>query len=390
VINRYFLEFGLTTLYINKTKNLFIAGVLTFLVFLVMSFMFISSSIKYELKTVSSSMPDIIVSKTIASKQRDIELDYIYKILDIKGVKDVIPRVWGFYRFDKAGVNFTIIGLDNFDYDYIKPLKRIAKLYNFNDLNSSMIVGEGVKKILDKAYYKDEFSFITPKNKIKNVKIIGEFDSDISLFSNDVIVLKTALAKEILGIKKNYVTDLVVEVPNKDEIQTIATKIKLLNPYIKVLTMDDINQKYQEIFDYKSGVFLALFLVSIFTFFIVVSERLSGVSSEEKKEVAILKAIGWKIDEIIYIKFIESFYVASISFILGCFLALFYVYVLDGVYLRDIFLGFSDFKPSFEFVYHTDISVYAVGFFITVPIYVASVIIPSWRVAVMDVDEVLR
>ena len=111
MINRYFLEFGLTTLYINKTKNLFIAGVLTFLVFLVMSFMFISSSIKYELKTVSSSMPDIIVSKTIASKQRDIELNYIYKILDIKGVKDVIPRVWGFYRFDKAGVNFTISGL---------------------------------------------------------------------------------------------------------------------------------------------------------------------------------------------------------------------------------------------------------------------------------------
>ncbi len=62
-------------------------------------------------------------------------------------------------------------------------------------------------------------------------------------------------------------TDIIVKVSNPEEIFTVASKIKLMYPDSRVITNKDLEISYQNIFDYKGGIFLALFIVSIFTFF---------------------------------------------------------------------------------------------------------------------------
>jgi ABC-type lipoprotein release transport system permease subunit len=202
--------------------------------------------------------------------------------------------------------------------------------------------------------------------------------------------MQKELLREIFGIQEEMATDLVVKVNNLDEVSTIATKIKLLFPNVKVITHDDIKLSYEHLFNYKSGLFLALFVIAIFTFFIIIYDKMSGLSSESKREIGILKAIGWKIDDVLKEKFYEAMIVALFSYFLGVSMALFYVYIFNAPLLSSVFFGYSGLKPALDLVFVFDFQTLFLVFFLSVPIYVAATIIPAWRVSVLDADEVMR
>jgi ABC-type lipoprotein release transport system permease subunit len=130
--------------------------------------------------------------------------------------------------------------------------------------------------------------------------------------------------------------------------------------------------------------------VAIFTFFIIIYDKVSGMTSYEQKEIAILKAIGWSIDDILLAKFYEGFIISIFAYLVGVIFALVYVYIFQAPLLSNIFLGFDNIvlKPYLPFVF--DIQSLSLVFFISVPIFVASIIFPSWRVATCDTDEILR
>ena len=113
------------------------------------------------------------------------------------------------------------------------------------------------------------------------------------------------------------VKDFVVKVKNINEIGPIATKIKNLYPDCKVTTRDDLKRSYEQMFNYKSGIFLALFVISLFTFFIIIYDRSSTLLSEEKQEIGILKAVGWSTNDILKWKFYESSIISVFSFCFG-------------------------------------------------------------------------
>ncbi|MEA3452307.1 MAG: ABC transporter permease, partial [Bacteroidota bacterium] len=67
-----------------------------------------------------------------------------------------------------------------------------------------------------------------------------------------------------------------------------------------------------------------------------------------------------------------------------------FVYILQAPLLRDLFVGYSQLKTSFELPFILDIQTLFLVLFLTVPIYIAATIIPSWRVATLEADEVIR
>ncbi|NPA66621.1 MAG: FtsX-like permease family protein, partial [Epsilonproteobacteria bacterium] len=204
------------------------------------------------------------------------------------------------------------------------------------------------------------------------------------------IVMDITDAQEILGVAKGYVTDLAVYIPNKEEIDTIATKIQSLAPNVKIITHQQLISKYETLYHYKGGIFLVVFLIALLTFFIVVSDKLSGISSSEQHEIATLKALGWSMQDIIKEKFLESFILSFGAYLFGIIIALWYVYIIQAPLLDQIFEGESGIRPPFALLFHFDVTTFVMIFFITVPVYIASVILPTWRVAAMEIDEVLR
>jgi len=382
------LEYTINYILRYRFKNIFVVTVFTLLISLLASIFFIASSLRYEEFVTLDELPEIIVQNQKAGMNRTISEDIIENLLNINGVSSAKGRVWGYYYFDNAQVNFSIVGIDEFESQESRTIQKIVSSAELN--SSSIIVGEGVKKLLQKSYYSEYFNFIKPDLELKKLYIASVFDAATELESNDMIVMSKENAREIFGYSENEATDIAVDVINPDEIAQIAIKIQDMYPNTRVITKEDLKVSYQNLFDYKSGVFMALFVVSFFTFFMIIYDKSSGLSSEEKKEIGILKAIGWRVEDVLQVKLYEGLIISAFAYIAGITIALVYVYILQAPLLRDIFLGYSDLKPSFDLIFVLDYEVLLLLFLLTVPLYIAATIIPSWRVATTDADEVMR
>lgn len=387
-INFYIVEYAINSLLRQKYKTVFVTLVLTLLIFLLSSIFFITSSMKHELHATVDALPEITVQKIKAGRHDEIDVDVIDAILELNGVESAVARVWGYYYFQNAGVNFTLMGIDEYEEQYKKSF--VAAVSKLDFTKPSMLVGEGVKRVMDANYYKEYFNFIKPDGTLKRVDIGAVFKAETELESNDVILMSKESVREIFDMKENKATDIVVRVANFNEVATIASKIKLLYPDTRVITKDDLKISYQNIFDYKSGIFLALFTTALFAFFIIIYDRASGLSSEQKREIGILKAIGWRVDDVLREKFYEGFIVSLFAYLVGIILALAFVYIFHAPLLREIFSGYSQLKTSFALPFVLDVQTLALLFFLTVPLYIAAIIIPSWRSATLEADEVIR
>lgn len=390
--NFLLLDYAIRSLMRRFGKSFFIFFILSLLIFVLASVLMIADAIKLELNTTLKTLPQITLQRFIAGKQSDVPLERVEALLDIEGVTAITPRVWGYYYFKPAGVNFSIVGIDAYEEQYSKTLSNLTQHFDIKLLEkeNGMIIGEGVKKILRENYYTDFFNFITSEGKWQRVYIAGVFHSDLALESNDLILLPKKLAYAIFGMDEHKATDIIVKVANIKEIATIVQKINERYPDMRAITQDDIRVSYQNIFDYKSGFFLALFSICAFAFFIIIYDKTSGLSSEEKKEIGILKAIGWSSDDILKEKFYESFTLSLSAFLLGVTGSLFYVYALQAPLLRNLFMGYSALKPSFALPFSLDVSMLVLLFLLSVPIYIAATLIPAWRASTLDADEVMR
>ena len=390
--NFLLLDFAIRSLQRRFGKSFFIFFILSLLIFLLSSVLMIAESIKLELNSTLKTLPHITLQRFIAGKQSDIFAERAEALLGIDGISMATPRVWGYYYFKPAGVNFSVMGIDAYEEPYSATMEQITKVYNVKVLTreQGMVVGEGIKKVLAENFYTEFFNFITPSGRGQKVNIAGVFHSDLALESNDLIVLPKALAYTIFGMSPEMATDIVVRVANPKEISTIVRKITERYPDTRAITQDDIRISYQNIFDYKSGFFLAFFSICAFAFFIIIYDKSSGLSAEERREIGILKALGWSGDDILKTKFYESFIIAMGAFLLGICVALWFVYGLQAPLLRNIFMGYSELKPAFALPFWFDGTLLVLLFLLSVPVYIGATLIPAWRVSTLDADEVMR
>ena len=387
-INFYLLEYAIRYILRYKSKNIFITTILTLLIALLASFFFVENSLKYEMNTTLDALPEIVITNQKAGRDTTINEKIIDKILTIHGVSDAVSRVWGTYNFKHMHAKFILVGIDEFENQYNPSFSTIA---NNNELNSSsMLVGKGVKKIMQKSYYNDYFNFITPKLQLKKIFIAGTFKADTALESQDMIVLDKNTLKGIFGYKSNEATDITVSVENPKEVGSIVTKIQDLLPTCKVIARKDMQVHLQNQFDTKSFIFLMLFSIALFTFFMIVYDKSSGLSSEEKKEIGVLKAIGWRVEDVLRARLYENFIISFFSYTMGIILALFYVYILNAPLIKSMFLAYNDVGLAIKLPFVLDYETLLLLFLLSVPIYIFATIIPSWKVATLDADEVIR
>ncbi|BCD61684.1 hypothetical protein NitYY0826_C0545 [Nitratiruptor sp. YY08-26] len=382
------LAFALASLRRRVWKNVSLFIIFSLLIFTVMSVFLIAASLKKELFITLDALPDIYVQKVAAGRLVPIAMQRVEEIENISGIAWAMPRVWGYYYYAPAGVNFSVVGIDFDDVSYKESFNEA--IANTEAEGNFMVVGEGVKRVLQSHYYKNFFNFITPQGDFIKVKLAGTFPAQSALEASDTILLPMQLARKIFALSKNEATDIVVKLQNPKEMRTIAAKLRTLYPDTRVITKEDLRTSYQNLFDYKSGLFLALFIGALFAFFILVFEKASSVGKEQIKEIGILKALGWRIEDVLFLKLLESLIVIGSSYLVGVIGSYFFVFALQAPLLRNLFNGFSALKPQADLMVVYEPSIAVSIFLILVPLYLAATIVPSWRAAVIDPEEAIR
>jgi ABC-type lipoprotein release transport system permease subunit len=392
MLNIKLLEYALISIKTRKQKTAFILAILTILVAICSTTFTITGALKEEAKFTVNSMPHITVQKHLAGSQQFIESYRVDEILELPGVKTVNARIWGYYYFEYLNTHLTIVGIDPFEPQTSKYLEQVTNNLDHEILNeeNAMVTGSIFAETISKIYGKNSFNFVKPDGEYVEAEIRGTFKPETNMTSTGTLIMNADLAREILGIPEDMAMDIAVNLSNHMELETIAEKIKSAFPDSRTVSKDVIAAHYQNMFDYKGGIFLLFFLMSAFTFFVIVYDKTSGLSFEEKREIAILKAIGWSVSDILTVKLYESLVISVTSFLAGILVSMVYIFGLNAPGLKNIFMGYAYLKPHFELTFYIDLSAIVLIFFATIPIYTASILIPAWRSAVIDAEEIIR
>ena len=380
-----FINLIFLLLHKQKTKYISIFILATLTIFLLSTVIFIKSSLQNEILKTLESHNDFIIQKEFGGRIFDIENQLEDRLKNIYGVKNITKRVYGRYKFLSEDVYFTIIGVDFSNLN--KELKNLG-LQNIS--NDEMIVGFEVDNLLKKYKYTNYYDFFLPNKEIKKVKIAKVLEKESNIISSDIIILDINLARDILGINRDFSTNIAFDVPNELERTNIKQKLQRLDLDLNIIQKEDILKKYETIFNYKGGVFLILYLVVLFAFIMILYQRYSQVSINERKQIAIFKAIGYSVRDIIKIKMSENFVVAFVSYLIGVLLAYFFVFILNAPILKNIFIDFSNIKNDFIIYPYIEFSTFVTLFLFFMVLFLSSVLIPVWKISAINPYESLR
>jgi len=390
--NASFFNFLFLLLYKHKSKHIAIFIISTLLIFLLASTSFITASLEKEVLNTLKGQSDFIVQKIRSGRAVDTPSAWIEEIQKLPGVSIVSPRIQGKYYLSDNQKYFTIIGVDFFDEQIVENLQLIFATLDIKSFleKEQMIVGQGVRDYMQTHHYKEYYNFLTPLGKVKKVSIYKNFPQSTNLLSNDIILMPADLAKEVLGIKETMVSDISLSVPNEAERDNIAFKLKSLHFDARIIAKSDMKRAYENFYNYKSGIFLLLFILSLSTFMLILYQRYTMVGGSDKKEIAILRMLGWSIKDILKLKLYETLFIGIFSFMLGVVLAYIFIFFFNAPLLRDVFLGFSNLviEPTFQPVINFG-EIISLFLFFLLP-FVFSIIIPVWKVAIIDPYEGMK
>jgi hypothetical protein len=377
------LEYALSSLLRRKSKNLAIIAVYAFTIAALASVLLLTHSLKTEAGLILAGAPELVVQRLSAGRHDLMPTELAGPIGRIPGVGRVEPRYWGYYYDALTDSNFTLLGIDS------GPTGLELLDGHLPSGPGECAIGAGVAGVRGNRVG-DEISLIDGRNIGVIYEIAGVFRARSSILTNDLIVLGKDDLIRFFNLPEGRATDISVQVFNPGEVNTVAGKIKKMFPDTRPITRSEIIRTYDAVFSWRSGMMLTIFCSALIAFCILAWDKATGISAEEKREVGILKAVGWDTADVLELKFWEGLVISLTSLLLGLIAAYVHVFYFGASILATVLKGWSVLFPPFRFVPYVDLYQLFVIAFLTVTPYVASTIIPSWKTAITDPDAVMR
>jgi lipoprotein-releasing system permease protein len=369
---RTILDFTLSSLGRRNSKNAALLLLYALVVFGLASILFFTQALRHEAEVLLRDVPDVVVQKLVAGRhdlfpERDVEV-----LRSIKGVTKVRGRLWG-YQFDAgSGANFTLLVPED-----------------WWGRETEVAAGQGVARLrrLDPGSL---LPFVAPDGFVVELRVRELIPTESELVSSDLVLLSERAFRRISGVAPGLFTDVALSVRNAKEIPTVAAKVRHLLPASRPITRSEIQRTYESIFEWRSGLVVVMLFASLLAFAIVAWDKASGLSAEERREIGILKAIGWETSDVLLVRAWEGAVISLGAFALGVLAAYAHVFLTPAPLLEPMLKGWSTLYPRFRLVPFLSPSLLFTLFFFTVVPYTVATVVPSWRAATTDPDEVMR
>jgi len=370
--HRNIVDFAISSLFRRKGKNISLLLVYTLIVFVIASIIFFIQALKREAGLVLKDAPDIVVQRLIAGRHDLIPVNYAGKIASIRGVSGVRPRLWGYYYDAAVGANYTLMATDD------QP-----------PAEESIFIGSGVARSRRLAEG-DMMTFRASSGAPVLLTVDKILSSESELVAADLVIMTEKDFRTMFEFPGERATDLALTITNPREITTIAAKIVQQLPDTRPILKSEILRTYDSVFDWRGGMLIVMLSAAVLSFIIFAWDKATGLSAEERKEIGILKSIGWETADVLLLKFWEGTVISLSAFITGVILAYVHVFFFSASLFEQALKGWAVLYPQFKLIPLVDPYQLAVLFFLTVVPYTVATIIPSWRAATVDPDAAMR
>ena len=371
----YLIDFTLSSLARRKVKNLGLLLIYAGIVFLLASVMLFTHALRREAAKVLAGSPDVIVQRMVAGRHDLIPASYLDKIGAMRGVQKKEGRLWGYYYDPLRKANYTVM----------VPPAATAALVAPGRIAVGAAVARGLGLTVNAKMYFQSYS-----GKPLSFSVADTFSSESELVSADLVLMSEGDFRTLFDYPAGQYTDIALSVANPQELRNVAAKLAGRLPDSRTILREEVLRTYESIFNWREGIVLVLLSGAVLAFAIFALEKASGLSADEKREIGILKAIGWETGDVILMKFWEGALISLTAFLLGYTAAYLHVFRLSSVLFEPVLKGWSMLYPRFELVPEVDGFQIATLFFFTVFPYAMATIVPIWRAAITDPDSVMR
>lgn len=383
------LSFALRALVRRKARSIALGGGLAFAVALIAAVLFMTEALRAEAGRAHDAQPDIVVQKLVGGRPTTISADEAAKLGKIASVKSVTPRVWGYVFLPSLQGNVTIVGTP----PNASPLSTangvLASGHDITRGAHEMIAGQELARFLG-MLPGDELGLPTSNPDAHALKLAGTFRSALDLYTADVVICDDDDARALLVLPPGDATDLAVQLSNPAEARVVARTITERIPGARVIERDLLARVYHLAYGRRAGFVLGAAIPAILALLVLAWDRASGIGPDERKEIAILKAVGWSTSDVLWAKLFESLLVGASATALGLLLGYAWVFWLDAPGLRPALVGWSVLYPRASLTPAVDVA-QLLGITISVlgPFALLSVV-PAWRAASADPLETMR
>lgn len=368
----YLVDFTVASLGRRRGRNLGLFAVYVLLVFVLASVSLMTHGLRREAQAILESSPEIVVQRMIAGRNDPVPAGAVAAITGIRGVRAVQGRLWGYYYDAGMRANYTLM---------VPPDRPVE--------SGAVVIGGGIARLrqLDAG---DIVHFMAPDGRIVRFTVSGTLDSASELVSADLVLMNEGDFRAFFGFPADRFTDVVASVRNPREVGTVASKIALALPEARVVTRADMLRTYEALFDWRGGMVAVVLSGAVLAFVILAWDKAAGLSADERREIGVLKAIGWETSDVIAVKFWEGALVSLLAFLAGYVLAYGHVFYFSGALFEPALKGWAILYPRFRLVPEINGQQVATIFFFTVVPYTLATIFPIWRAATIDPDTVMR
>jgi ABC-type lipoprotein release transport system permease subunit len=339
----------------------------------------------------AGALPDITVQRMIGGRVERVPCALIDSLLALPHVVEAIPRVWGYVPVQVAQgeVVYTLMGVD------------LERMPIPDDIGLSVDEGrflspEGREAVVGKAfasvYGAEVGDRLTLEDALGNsveLEIVGFFGNAVEIYAADLLVVSITTAREFFGYGEKDASDICVYLDDPANSSLTALEMIGIGDNLRLMTREALAEINEQAYGRRGGVFQLVWLILLLTVCLVAWAQGASIGLALRREVGVLKAIGWSTLDIIEIRLLESVILGVIGTLGGILLGFGYL-VLDAPGIKQYFLGWATVYPDFPVPVHLRgaslFQLFVVGVF---PLIVATVV-PAWRVGIIEPDEAIR
>jgi ABC-type lipoprotein release transport system permease subunit len=383
------LAYALQAVGRRKARSFALGGGLAFAVALIAAVLFLTESLRAESERAHAAQPDIVVQRLVGGRPTTIPKTEADKLADIASVRKATPRVWGYVFLPALQGNVTVIATPK-DAPALSTANGV--LERGRDLTPGqheMIAGIELMHFLGMRVG-DELGLPSSDPRAHALKLVGTFRSSLDLWTADVVICDEDDARALLAVPEGDATDVSIALANPAESRVVARTIVERIPGARVIERDLLERVYHLAYGRRAGLVLGASIPAILALLVLAWDRASGLGADERREIAILKAVGWSTAEVLWAKLSESILVGAAATALGLLVGYGWVYWLGAPGLRPALVGWSVLYPRSSLTPVVDVAeLLGVATAILGPFVLLSVV-PAWRAATADPLESMR
>jgi ABC-type lipoprotein release transport system permease subunit len=352
-------------------KNAAVVAVYGLVIFALASVVFLTQSLTQEAVASLQGAPEMMVQRLSAGRHGLMPVDGGGPFLRMPGVQAASPRLWAYHADSESGDTLLLRVPEG------SPLGEGEAAVGAELLRRRGIAVGSLLRLVGAA------------GQPVALTVMRVAETRTPLESAALVNVSEPAFRRLTGIPEGQVTDLVLRVRNTRELPTITEKITRLMPDARPIIRDELVRTYLSVFNWRSGVLVGALLLPVLAFILFAWDKAAGLSPDERREIGILKGIGWETGDVILLKLYEAFAVSLVAFGLGAGLAG-AALALPRLFALPALLGWATLYPAFR--PRIALGAYQVTtlFFLSVFPYLVATVIPAWRAATTDPDLVMR